>query len=122
MKKSRLTTTILAVAAIAVLAMPGGPALGAEWTPDKSQVVEQPKPYSPYVDQHFPQKVFFGDTHFHSNLSVDSGLIGNRIDLEKAFRVARGEEIRTSTGQRAQSSRRSAGAVAPRGVGTRESP
>lgn len=58
--------------------------------------------YSPYVDQHFPQRVFFGDTHFHSSLSVDSGLIGNKLDLDQAFRFARGEEVRTSTRQRAK--------------------
>ena len=85
--------------ALAILSVP---ALASEWTLDKNQKVEQPKPYSPYVDQHFPQKVFFGDTHFHSSLSVDSGMIGNRVDLDQAFRFARGEEIVTSTGQRAR--------------------
>ncbi len=105
MKNSKLTKSIVALVAIAVLAMPGGSALGAEWTMEKDQLVEQPKPYSPYVDQHFPQKVFFGDTHFHSSLSVDSGMIGNRVDLDQAFRFARGEEVRTSTGQRAQLNR-----------------
>ncbi len=89
----------MALVAIAALAVP---ALGQEWTPDKDQVVKKPKPYSPYVDQYFPQRVFFGDTHFHSSLSVDSGLIGNKLDLDVAFRFARGEEIRTSTGQRAK--------------------
>ena len=105
MKNSKLTKLIFAVVAIAALAVPGGPALGQEWTMDKDQVVEQPEPYSPYVDQHFPQRVFFGDTHFHSSLSVDSGLIGNRVGLEQAFRFARGEEIVTSTGQRAKLNR-----------------
>ena len=80
-------------------------ALAQEWTPEKGQRVEQPKPYSPYVDQHFPQRVFFGDTHFHSSLSVDSGLIGNTLDLETAIRFARGEEVRTNGGQRAKLSR-----------------
>ena len=88
MKNSKLTKSIVAVIAIAVL---GGSALGQEWTPDKDLVVEQPKPYSPYVDRHFPQEVFFGDTHFHSSLSVDSGMVGNRVDLDQAFRFALGE-------------------------------
>jgi hypothetical protein len=93
----RLTTAL--VATIVVL---GGPALGQEWTLEEDQLVEQPKPYSPYVDQHFPQRVFFGDTHFHSSLSVDSGMIGNTLDLDTAFRFARGEEVVSSTGQRAK--------------------
>jgi hypothetical protein len=79
-----------------------GSALAQEWTADSSQVVERPKPYSPYVDQHFPQRVFFGDTHHHSSFSVDSGLIGNRLGPDVSFRFARGEEIVTSTGLRAQ--------------------
>jgi hypothetical protein len=84
------------------MAVLGGSALGQEWTMEKDQQVEQPKPYSPYVDQHFPQKVLFGDTHHHSSLSCDSGLIGNRLGPDVGFRFARGEEIVTNTGQRAQ--------------------
>jgi hypothetical protein len=87
---------------VALFVVLGGQVLAQEWTPDKDQVVEQPKPYSPYVDQHFPQQVFFGDTHFHSALSVDSGLIGNTLDLETAILFARGEEVRTNGGQRAR--------------------
>jgi len=105
MQNSKLVRSIVAVLAIAVMAMLGGSALGQEWTPDKNHVVEKAKPYSPYVDQHFPQRVFFGDTHFHSSLSVDSGMIGNRIDLEAALRFSRGEEITTSTGLRAKLNR-----------------
>ena len=36
MKTSKLTKLVVAVVAMTVLTMPGGPALGAEWTPDKS--------------------------------------------------------------------------------------
>ncbi len=102
--RSKLLCTVRYLLAINVtlLVALGGPALGQEWTPDKDQVVELPNPYSPYVDQHFPQRVFFGDTHFHSSLSVDSGMIGNRLGLKEAFRFSRGEEIITSTGQRAK--------------------
>ncbi|CAB5089079.1 hypothetical protein D3OALGA1CA_778 [Olavius algarvensis associated proteobacterium Delta 3] len=102
MKNRKLTIAIVAVVAIAALTALGGPALAQEYTPDKGQAVKQPKPYSPFVDQHFPQKVLFGDTHFHSALSVDSGMIGNTLDLETAIRFARGEEVRTNGGQRAK--------------------
>ena len=102
MKNSKMTKLIMAVIAITVLAMPVGLALASDYTADKSHVVKQPKPYSPYVDQHFPQRVLFGDTHFHSSLSVDSGLIGNTLPLETAIRFARGEEVRTNGGQRAK--------------------
>ncbi len=105
--KSKLhykVTNLLALSA-AFLALPVGSALAQEWTLEEDQLVEQPAPYSPYVDQHFPQQVFFGDTHFHSSLSVDSGLIGNKLDLDQAFRFARGEEVRTSAGLRAKLNR-----------------
>jgi hypothetical protein len=100
-KLHRTASNLLALTAALVVLLSGS-ALAQEWTPDKDQTVEQPKPYSPFVDEHFPQKVFFGDTHFHSSLSVDSGMIGNRIDLNQALRFARGEEIVSSTGQRAR--------------------
>jgi hypothetical protein len=58
--------------------------------------------YSPYVDQHFPQRLLFGDTHHHSSFSVDSGLIGNRLGPDVSFRLARGEEVITNSGQRAK--------------------
>jgi len=100
MKTSRLKNSILAVAAIALTVL-GGPALAQDaGTPDKGKVVEHPKPYSPYVDQHFPRRVLWGDTHHHTSLSVDSGLIGNRNGPDVSFRLARGEEVTSPGGQR----------------------
>jgi hypothetical protein len=79
----------------------GGTALAQDTgTLDKGKVVEQPKSYSPYVDQHFPQRVLFGDMHHHSSLSVDSGLIGNTNGPDVSFRFARGEMVKSNTGQR----------------------
>jgi hypothetical protein len=49
------------VVAIVAMTVPGVALAQDAGTPDKDQVVEQPKPYSPYVDQHFPQRVLFGD-------------------------------------------------------------
>ena len=33
--------------------------------------------YSPYPQQNFPNRVFFGDTHLHTSYSTDAGMIGN---------------------------------------------
>ena len=98
MKLTKLTKLVLTVIATVLLS---GSALG-QMTPDKDQVVEQPKPYSPYVDQHFPQRVFFGDTHHHSSFSVDSGMFGNTLGPDQSFRFARGEEVISSSGLRAK--------------------
>ena len=89
------------ILALMFLTVPG-PSTAQEFTVDSSQVLKEPKPYSPYVDQHFPQRVFFGDTHHHSSFSVDAGMIGNRLGPDISFRFARGEEVVSSTGQRAK--------------------
>jgi hypothetical protein len=58
--------------------------------------------YSPYAGRDYPDRVFFGDTHFHTRVSFDAGLIGTRIDWHEAFRVARGEKVTSNTGQPVQ--------------------
>ena len=35
------------------------------------------KQYSPYPEQNFPNRVFFGDTHLHTSFSADAGMVGN---------------------------------------------
>ncbi|SPF39033.1 conserved exported hypothetical protein [Syntrophobacter sp. SbD1] len=68
--------------------------------------IEQKKPdYSPYPDQHFPNRVFWGDTHCHTRLSFDDGLMGTNLGPEEAYRFARGEEVMSNSGQRARLSR-----------------
>ncbi len=62
-------------------------------------------PYSPYVDRDFPTRPFFGDTHLHTSFSMDAGAFGARLSPRDAYKFARGEEIATSTGQRAKLSR-----------------
>lgn len=57
------------------------------------------KPYSPYVNQHFPTKVLFGDVHVHTGLSGDAGGSGTRLMPRDAYRFARGEQLISNTGQ-----------------------
>ena len=61
--------------------------------------------YSPYAGRGFPSRVFWGDTHLHTALSMDAGAFGNRLGLDEAYRFARGEEVTTSTGLKAKLSR-----------------
>ena len=42
--------------------------------------------------------VYWGDTHLHTNLSMDAGLFGNRIGLDEAYKFAKGEEVTASIG------------------------
>ena len=64
--------------------------------------VVQERIYSPYVGRAYPDQVLFGDTHFHTKLSPDAGLIGTTLSVEDGYRFARGEEILSNTGQRVQ--------------------
>jgi hypothetical protein len=63
-----------------------------------------PPQFSPYAGRNFPTKVFWGDTHLHTAVSVDAGTM-NRVGQEDAYRSARGEEITTTHGLRAKLSR-----------------
>ena len=56
------------------------------------------KTYSPYAQRSFPSNVYWGDTHLHTGLSLDAGLFGNILGHADAYRLARGEEIKSSTG------------------------
>ena len=65
-----------------------------------------PKPgYSPYAGNSFPTRPLFGDTHLHTSQSFDAIAFGNFLGPEEAYRFARGEEVTSSTGQRARLSR-----------------
>ncbi len=50
--------------------------------------------YSPYANQSYPVNVYWGDTHLHTNLSVDANVLGNRaLTPDEAYRFAQGEAI-----------------------------
>jgi hypothetical protein len=61
--------------------------------------------YSPYAGRNFPTMVLWGDTHVHTNLSLDARAFGVTLGPEEAFRFARGEEVTTSHGERVKLSR-----------------
>jgi len=63
------------------------------------------RPYSPWVDQNFPQRPLFGDTHLHTSVSFDAVAFGTTLTPEDAYRFALGEEITSSTGVRGKLSR-----------------
>ncbi len=58
--------------------------------------------YSPYLDQGYPTRPYWGDTHVHTSYSTDAGMFGNRLGPDQAYRFARGEEVVSSTGVRAK--------------------
>jgi hypothetical protein len=56
------------------------------------------KRFSPYASRTYPTRVYFGDTHHHTANSGDAFAAGNRLGPEDAYRLARGEEVVSSTG------------------------
>ncbi|NEJ17158.1 DUF3604 domain-containing protein [Rhizobium leguminosarum] len=63
------------------------------------------RPYSPYAQRNFPMRPLFGDTHLHTDLSMDAGATGTRLGPREAYRFAKGEGVISSTGQPARLSR-----------------
>jgi len=55
--------------------------------------------YSPYAGRNFPTRVYWGDTHVHTNNSLDARGFGVILGPEEAYRFARGEEVMTSHGE-----------------------
>ena len=68
--------------------------------PDREQVQAPAADYSPYVNDHHPIDVYFGDTHLHSSWSTDAGMAGATAGPDVAYRVSRGETVVSTTGQR----------------------
>lgn len=66
---------------------------------------EDIKSYSPYIDDNFPQNVYFGDIHLHTKFSGDAGMVGTTLSPDDAYRFAKGEEVTTNSGQRARLNR-----------------
>jgi len=61
--------------------------------------------YSPAAGHNYPTHVYWGDTHVHTSYSMDAGAAGARLGPKDAYIFAKGNEVTTSTGQRAKLSR-----------------
>jgi hypothetical protein len=91
------------------IAIPGSiPLASQENTPTQEdlQGIFPKKPaYSPYADRHFPERVYWGDTHLHTSFSMDAGAFGCRLTPPDAYRFAKGQEVTASSGQRVRLAR-----------------
>ncbi len=73
--------------------------------PENFDTLYPGKAYSPWAKRSFPSQVFWGETHLHTGISLDAGLFGNTTGPDEAYRLARGEEVTSSTGQPVKLSR-----------------
>jgi len=74
----------------------------AQDRPRRPQAGERPKNYSPYADRGYATRVYWGETHLHTSFSPDAGLVGDRLGPDDGYRLARGEQLRSSTQQLVQ--------------------
>ena len=63
------------------------------------------RPYSPYANRNFPERPLFGDTHLHTAISFDAGMLGTTLMPADAYRFAKGEQLIASSGQPVRLSR-----------------
>ena len=69
----------------------------AFYRPERKQLGRQPASAS--------KNVYFGDLHVHTNISSDAYLFGNRMDMDTAYRIAKGERANSRTGERIELTR-----------------
>ncbi|MHC5002763.1 MAG: DUF3604 domain-containing protein [Planctomycetota bacterium] len=98
---------IVLFAAASGVAIGGAPAVAYEPPPEPSSLTKafEGESYSPYAARGFPTWPLWGDTHLHTSTSFDAGAFGCRLDARTAYRFARGEEVRATTGFRVRLSR-----------------
>ena len=89
--ESRIHLPAIALASVMVFAV------GSHVLPAMAQ-----EPYSPALRQSYPDHVYWGDTHLHTNLSGDAVI---KLGPDEAYRFARGEAVTTHGGQQAKRSR-----------------
>jgi Protein of unknown function (DUF3604) len=93
--------------ALAVAAQQPPPPVGDVGTisPEAAARAFRKPGFSPYAGRNYPTRVFWGDSHLHTSMSLDARTAGNTVGPEEALRFARGEEVISATGIPAKLSR-----------------
>jgi hypothetical protein len=89
---------VFIVVLVAIVA--AGSALAQDLLPAQDDYQAPKREYSPYADDHFPNRVFFGDTHLHTSWSTDAGMAGATLGPDVAYRISRGETVTSHLGWR----------------------
>jgi len=96
-RKAWAALAYASILAIGVSGCSGGePEASAEQAGDGTDTIELAE---------FPDRPYWGDTHLHTDNSVDAFGFGTRLGPEAALRFARGEEVTATTGAQTQLSR-----------------
>ena len=81
---NRILATAILVSVMA------SPSLAQDFAPDEEDDNAPKNEYSPYVEDDYPNRVWFGDTHLHTSWSYDAGMSGASLGPDDAYRVSRG--------------------------------
>jgi len=95
LRGARLALTL--TAALVAIALPLAAQDAGAPDPEVLEKTYPERPYSPYAGGAVPTRVFWGETHLHTEVSFDAGAFGVRLSPEDAYRFARGEEVESST-------------------------
>ena len=87
-----------------ILMRPWSITFSQDAVPRSDDVITEKQHFSPYAGREYPTRVFFGETHLHTAISVDAGTMCT-VGQEDAYRFARGDEITTTHGLKARLSR-----------------
>jgi hypothetical protein len=96
MKKRFITLLFLSLAGL-----PASFLAAQEIVITEDDLVAEPV-YSPYAGRNYPDSVYFGDMHFHTEHSFDAGLIGTTLSAHDGYRMARGDKVISNSGQPVQ--------------------
>ena len=88
MKNISMSTFLSLICALWALLITS-PVVAQDITPDREDVSAPKAEYSPYAGDHFPNRVYFGDTHLHTSWSAESGMIGGTLGPDLAYRISR---------------------------------
>ena len=95
----RIVFVLAAVLALVALGLRPAPADDApigdagQMNEERARKLHRKPSYCPYAGRNYPTRVFWGDTHLHTELSMDAGAFGNRLGMDEAYRFAKGEEV-----------------------------
>jgi len=103
--RMRLSVVFCAAVAALVFTLPAGAQDPVPPAGTLEGAFPAQKNYSPYAGRNFPTRVFWGDTHLHTGMSMDAGAFGARLGPDDAYRFAKGEELTSSTGLKVKLSR-----------------
>ena len=100
--KMKWRRSLLIAVAISAMVLPNTAIASDAGTPNLEVLkgLYPGKAFSPYAKRSFPGKVYWGETHLHTGLSLEAGVFGNTLGPEDGYQLVCGEEFMAKQNQR----------------------